>query len=164
MEKEEPELLKIKMDYAWNWYSYHANQRMIAFRFFLIIIGILIIGLLQVINSNPQQINLCALISFSGVVISLSFWSLDIRNYELVLYASSDLKNLENKVGLRISGNEEKRECFKESINSIRDSKKIKNFVNKFNYIFKHKFIIRKLYLFSTILFIITFVYFLRWP
>lgn len=33
--------------YAWDWFSYHAAQRLIAFRYFLLIIGAISLGYLK---------------------------------------------------------------------------------------------------------------------
>ncbi|TGD70642.1 hypothetical protein E4634_20920 [Mangrovimicrobium sediminis] len=70
------------LDYAWNWFEYHATQRLVAFRYFLIFLGILSIALnnaLQASNINFAQI-LCAV----GAFISIAFLMLEVRNEELV--------------------------------------------------------------------------------
>ena len=36
--------LPVKMKYAWDWFQYHADQRLKAFNFFLVILGILIVA------------------------------------------------------------------------------------------------------------------------
>jgi hypothetical protein len=43
MADREFELHQAKMRYAWDWFSYHADQRLKAFNFFIVIIGILIV-------------------------------------------------------------------------------------------------------------------------
>lgn len=35
---------EIAYKYAWDWFSYHAAQRLTTFRFFLIIIGVVVVG------------------------------------------------------------------------------------------------------------------------
>jgi hypothetical protein len=36
----ELELLKLKFDYAWKWFSFHADQRLKMFNFMLVVVGI----------------------------------------------------------------------------------------------------------------------------
>ena len=51
---------KEKLYYAWNWFEFHANQRLVLFRFFLIFIGA--IGYLLVgLGGNPVVLILSGL-------------------------------------------------------------------------------------------------------
>ena len=73
---------KDKLDYAWNWFEYHAAQRLTAFRYFLVFLGILLIGY----NSGleAQNVFFASAVGCVGAFVSLAFLALEIRNEELV--------------------------------------------------------------------------------
>jgi len=98
---------EIAINYAWDWFSYHASQRMIAFNFFLIIVGALGYGYLSC-GDNSVKILIC----YAGIVISLAFLLLDFRNAELVDYGKNALCDLEKKNNMNIvRKDKEKKAC-----------------------------------------------------
>lgn len=84
------------LDYAWKWFEYHATQRLVTFRYYLIVIGILAIAL----NNSLAQGNfifvhiLCAF----GVFISIAFLIVEVRNESLVNLSRDALKEIESGV------------------------------------------------------------------
>lgn len=100
MDDEEKQLkyTEIALKYAWDWFSYHAGQRLRAFHFFLIIIGVVVVGYLKCVDEKWQGFGF--LIGLFGFFISIAFWILEIRNEELVNCARGALMKLEEQVGL----------------------------------------------------------------
>jgi hypothetical protein len=43
---------KAELDYAWDWFKYHASQRLTAFNFFLIMVGFLLVGYAHAIDKH----------------------------------------------------------------------------------------------------------------
>jgi hypothetical protein len=77
----EVDKLKLIHEYAWNWFSYHAAQRMTVFRFFFLVLGALSVGYYQTITSHP---GLAFALSIIAIIFSLLFWRLDLRTRELI--------------------------------------------------------------------------------
>lgn len=84
----------LQFTYAWNWFEYHASQRLIAFRFYLIIIGavgwIFLRGDLSSIGILHGRFFGAAL-----SVVSLFFYLLEKRNNKLVNCGRFALDRLE---------------------------------------------------------------------
>lgn len=80
-------------EYAWNWFEYHAGQRLTAFRFFLIFLGVLVIGF----STGVKDGNLffAQIVGWFGAFISLAFLILEIRNEQLVNVGRDALIHLE---------------------------------------------------------------------
>lgn len=85
--------LKDEREHAWKWFHYHAGQRMVAFNFFLVLMGALSVGYIQ-----AWVYGLCihaGSIAIVGVLVSLLFILLDIRNEQLVDVGRAALKSIE---------------------------------------------------------------------
>lgn len=80
-------------EYAWKWFEYHAGQRMVAFRFFLILLGVLILGVTTGLKEG--EFFLASTIAAFGTFISFSFLMLEIRNEGLVNIGRNALKHVE---------------------------------------------------------------------
>ena len=89
LDKEKLELVN---DYAWNWFSYHAAQRMPVFRFFFLVIGVLAVGYYQSIADNPI---VASGFSVLAAFLSLLFWRLDLRTRELIKIGEGLLLEME---------------------------------------------------------------------
>jgi len=76
------EKLKLIHDHAWNWFAHHAEQRMTALRFFLLVIGIFAVGYYQTLNNSHYF--LATAFSVLSCCFSVLFWRLDIRTRELI--------------------------------------------------------------------------------
>lgn len=86
-------ILRLRFDYAWEWFKYHAGQRVTMFSYFLIIAGILAnayVGLLD--KGHP---GIAAGLGALGAFTSVGFLLLDVRNHQLVDWAADVLGHLE---------------------------------------------------------------------
>jgi hypothetical protein len=95
----ENDRLKTELDYASGWFQYTASQRLTTFNFFLVVVGLLLVGYAQAISHDWRLFGAC--IGFIGAIISLGFLIIDIRNEVLVNKGLLALKQLEK--GMRIS-------------------------------------------------------------
>ena len=86
--------LKMKMDYAWNWFKLHAEQRMKLFNYFLITTGILFTAFIQSVNYEIWELSLSVCVI--GVFESLAYLVFDIRNRKLIKYAADVMHDIEN--------------------------------------------------------------------
>lgn len=84
---------KDTLDYAWNWFEYHAGQRMVAFRFFLILLAALVLGVATGLKDG--ELFLASTIAAFGAFISLAFLLLEVRNEELVNIGRNALLHVE---------------------------------------------------------------------
>lgn len=151
----------LKFQYAWEWFKYHANQRLTAFHFFLIIIGVIGSGIVFSLN-NQNKIVSCTF-AFFGALTAIIFWLLEIRNEELVNYGRECLKELEKDIQIKLSSAsvDEERKMLERSMDkSSRFIFKITG-LNKFKWIITHRFLLRFLFASCIILFLILFFYFL---
>jgi len=91
-----------RMNYAWEWFKYHADQRLKAFNFYLIIVGILAVAYSTALKEGLQTgqrswRDFATVIAICGCVISIAFLMIEIRNRELVDSAGRWLDELEEK-------------------------------------------------------------------
>ena len=78
--------------HAWEWFKYHADQRLRSFYYFLITVGAL-----SVMYSQPSSNNsLRSILPILGAFICFVFYLLDIRNEELINNSKSILEKLQN--------------------------------------------------------------------
>lgn len=95
-DKESEDLDSLAHEYAWNWFSYHAQQRLGLFNISLVAIAAAATG---AISAKVQGWNsLAAIISAFGAVLSLAFLRLDQRNSELTKLAEEHLKVSEQRL------------------------------------------------------------------
>lgn len=73
---ELPEIRKLALEHGWNWFRYHAEQRLTMIRFYLVIIAASATAFFAAIGPYPEA---AAGASFFGFVCSLLFWRLDAR-------------------------------------------------------------------------------------
>jgi hypothetical protein len=83
--------LKVVNEYAWNWFSFHAAQRMKVFSFFFVVIGALTAAHYQTFSMPSVAMTFAAL----GFVFSILFWRLDLRSRELVKLGEELLLEME---------------------------------------------------------------------
>src|SRR3989339_1452578 len=105
--------LNDRLKYAWDWFSYHANQRLTAFHFFLIILSATIIGYTNTLEKFPL---VSASIGLLGIGVSFAFYVLDIRNEELVGCGRHALDELEKQLDVKIRENDAKRSYLFETL------------------------------------------------
>lgn len=87
------EKLKLVHDHAWNWFAHHAEQRMTALRFFLLVIGVFAVGYYQTLNNSHYV--LAAAFSLLSCCFSVLFWRLDVRTRELIKVGEDILSQTE---------------------------------------------------------------------
>jgi len=90
---------KDELEYAWKWFEFHADQRLRAFYYYLIIIGALGYGYLFCLNSDNKVSvsSLAPLLGFLGALISVAFLIIEIRNVDLVNIGRDELRRLNLK-------------------------------------------------------------------
>jgi len=69
---------KMRFDYAWKWFEFHAEQRTKMFNFMLLGFGIFATAIVGAIDKNLLFAAL--LLSFAAVLVALAFIQIDIRN------------------------------------------------------------------------------------
>jgi hypothetical protein len=94
------ENLKIIHDYGWNWFSHHAAQRMMVFRFFFLLIGGFSVGFYQTLPKSPTIAFVFSILAF---LLSILFWRLDLRTRELIRIGEDLLKESERELN-KIAG------------------------------------------------------------
>ncbi len=92
----EDDMFSAAHDYAWNWFQYHAGQRMNVFRFYFIVIAILFVGMIKFYDDN-QYVPLIIL-SLMVVVVSFLFYRLDTRSADLIKISERFLKKSEDRM------------------------------------------------------------------
>lgn len=90
-----------EFDYAWNWFQYHAAQRLTAFNFFLIIVGLLLVAYAQAIDHGWVGVGVA--VGALGALVAVGFSALDVRNEELVNCGRQALLLLEKESRLRLA-------------------------------------------------------------
>jgi hypothetical protein len=88
------ETLKAIHEYPWNWFSYHAAQRMIVFRFFFLVFGVVSVGYYQTLEHRPF---LAFVFSLIAMILKILFWRLDLRTQELIKIGEDLLLGSENE-------------------------------------------------------------------
>lgn len=87
--KVSDEQLRLAHEYAWNWFSLHANQRLALFNLSLIALGALTAGCASAFS---QDWNFAAALSATvSVLIAVAFLRLDQRNSDLTKMAEQQL-------------------------------------------------------------------------
>jgi uncharacterized membrane protein len=123
-------------EYAWEWFEYHAVQRLVAFRYFLIFFGVLLLALSDSIK-NGNTI-LVSAIAMAAAFISLAFLMLEVRNEQLVNVGRNALNKIEDSEDFRNAPTE----------------LKLFHTDGKRSLIFSHKFWLRLIYGICIIVFI----------
>jgi hypothetical protein len=88
-------LMEARRDYAWGYFSFHAQQRTTMFNFYLALSGFVVGGFAALISSHIYWPSL--IIALLGVVSSIIFLCLDHRNEELLLVAEDVLASIEKE-------------------------------------------------------------------
>ncbi len=79
---ESDKRFEMGLKFAWDWFSYHADQRLTAFNFFLVALGALALGYGKALDDRSRWLGIG--IGLLGLFVSLAFLALDVRNEELV--------------------------------------------------------------------------------
>jgi hypothetical protein len=89
------DLHKLQFDYAWKWFSYHADQRVKMFNFMLVVLGIFAAGVVNAFDKTPNIVT--AILCFFAAGLAVVFTFLDRRNRDLVWLGEDVLTHLERK-------------------------------------------------------------------
>lgn len=81
------------LSYCWDWFEYHAGQRVLSFRYFAILMGIFAVGFANGLDRNSYVFLFC--VAIAAALASLAFLYLDIRNEQLVSHGKNALLSLE---------------------------------------------------------------------
>jgi hypothetical protein len=81
-------------DYAWKYFSMHADQRLKTFNFYLILVTVILGGVFAYIKDAAHP-SFMSPVGFLLAVVSYLFWRLDIRTQELIRHAENALKRIE---------------------------------------------------------------------
>jgi hypothetical protein len=87
------ELLKARLQFAWNWFEFHARQRMTMFNYFLLTTGILVNAYAGAFKE--KMFAMCVFVGALGFLQSLGFLMIDVRSRELISYSEDALEKLE---------------------------------------------------------------------
>jgi hypothetical protein len=98
---------EVEQTYAWNWFSYHASQRLTAFNFFLVLLGAVLVGYVQAATNDLPALGV--VLGGFGVIVSLAFWAIDVRNAELVACGRAALDKLEGSLSIDIRAEDQSR-------------------------------------------------------
>ena len=84
-------------EYAWNWFEYHAGQRLTAFRYYLMFVGILAVAF----NNGLESANylFASTVAGLGAFVSMAFLALEVRNEALVNVGRDALMEIEKSPG-----------------------------------------------------------------
>ena len=84
------------LEYVAKWFSYHANQRLVAFNFFIILLSALCVGIATSIQIGKSVLGI--VLSGFGFIFSILFLLLEKRNKELMTYGADTLRKEEAKL------------------------------------------------------------------
>lgn len=115
-----------RMKYAWDWFQYHADQRLKAFNFFLVILGILTVAYGTAMKeglANQSAMRtysaFAAVVALCGVVISIAFFIIEVRNVELVTCGRKWLDRLEGGLDMSLRRDDHMRENLCDAIGGL---------------------------------------------
>lgn len=94
--KPKDDHLELAMTYAWNWFEYHAGQRLSVFRFFLIVVAFMSTGYVTSIVRGESTV--AAGLALTLGVTTFFFSRLDVRSMRLIKVSEAPLKKLEEKL------------------------------------------------------------------
>jgi hypothetical protein len=90
------ELHKLQFDYAWKWFSFHADQRVKMFNYMLIVFGIFAAGIANALDKHIPS-TVIAIFCFIAALLAFVFALLDRRNQDLVWLGEDVLMHLERQ-------------------------------------------------------------------
>ena len=96
LSKEPTELQKLRFDYAWKWFNFHAEQRTKMFNFMLVGLGILATALVGAIEK--KLLLEAAVVGTAATMVALVFSLLDARNRQLYIAAMDVLIDAEKNL------------------------------------------------------------------
>ena len=105
------ELGKLQLDYAWKWFSFHADQRTKMFNYMLALFGLFAAAIATTLD-KPGMGNLTPWLCWLAALLALIFALIDTRNRTLVWFGEDVLISLEKEflfgVGEKARGRRDK--------------------------------------------------------
>jgi hypothetical protein len=94
---QDMELLKLRFDYAWKHFDFHARQRTTMFQYFATMLPLIVAAYFYFLKEKPLHLVDEALLTIAliGVILSIVFCLLDVRNRQLYRISESNLMLLE---------------------------------------------------------------------
>jgi hypothetical protein len=90
------ELHKLQFDYAWKWFSFHADQRLKMFNYMLVVFGIFAAGIVNALDKHIPN-KAAAILCLFAALLAVVFARLDRRNRDLVWLGEDVLMHLERE-------------------------------------------------------------------
>lgn len=103
-----------QQSHAWRWFEYHARQRLTTFRFFLILLVPFGAAYLKALSEGWNGIGVA--VCGGGVLVSLAFYFLEVRNEELVEGARTALDRVEEDFSVQPRALDDDREELKQAL------------------------------------------------
>ncbi|MFZ2384739.1 MAG: hypothetical protein WBE75_00810 [Candidatus Omnitrophota bacterium] len=100
MEEKDRRMMR---DYAWNYFSMHADQRLKTFNFY-VAISTLLIGTFVAFTKEAPFSRWVCILPFLLTVLSFVFWKFEIRNRQLIRNGEAALQYLDEQLELEKSG------------------------------------------------------------
>jgi len=133
------------MKYAWDWFHYHADQRLKSFNYFVLAVGILVVAYGAAMKQTAKSDTWFMFgVALCGVVISITFLLIEVRNAELVDYGRNWLDCLEGGLDMTL-----RRDDLPPSLPNGKRS------LNLARYIIRHKFLFRAIYVLAALGFVV---------
>jgi hypothetical protein len=83
-------------EHAWNWFKYHADQRLIMIRFSVLILGAIAVGIYYLHKDQENAFSLT--LSIFGIIVAYSFLRLDLRTADLIKLGENALSEREDQI------------------------------------------------------------------
>lgn len=97
------ELQKELREYAWKYFSLHAEQRLKTFHFFVILATVLV-GAISTVAKELGHLGYAAPLAYLLATLAFVLWKLDQRNKELIKHGENALKALERQLNIGSKG------------------------------------------------------------
>lgn len=89
-------LEQLQFEYAWKWFAFHAEQRTKMFNYVILVVGALANA--AVLAVNYGHLGVAAVICFVGVIFSIAYFFLDLRNRNLTWMGEEVLTAIERDI------------------------------------------------------------------
>jgi hypothetical protein len=96
------------LDFAWDYFSLHASQRMTVFNYFVAFAGLILTGMATAIQASPRLAMVGVALGLLLVALSFIFWKLDQRTAFLIDHAKAAIVELEPPAAPLIASEEYK--------------------------------------------------------
>lgn len=94
--EKDTELQKLRLDFAWKHFEFHARQRTTMFNFFVIILGVVVTGFVAAVREEGVRY-FAPYIALTGMFVSVAFLFLDIRNTQLLEFSERIIYEIERR-------------------------------------------------------------------